>query len=179
MKNIFFILFLLTGFWCRGQTPVNANVSIALPSVALIDLLSGSTPDVTLSMTAPIEAGTKIGAGNSNSSYWLIFTSAVVTGASRSIKGDIVGTVPDGVRLRLDTSPYTGGGQGLTGITVTTPAYLTNAVSTVINNIRGAYTGISYGTDGFMLKYSLEIQTYANIRSGNSSLTVRYTMIDN
>lgn len=132
-------------------------------------------------MTAPSEAGTTAGTGTANAANWLIFTSAITAGASRSIKGDIIGTLPAGIRLRLDTSPYVGDGQGFTGGSsyVTSTVYLTGTATSFISNIKGAYTGTGYGTHGFKLKYSLEIQNYALIRSGSSSVTVRYTMIDN
>ena len=143
-------------------------------------LPAGST-NVTLKMTAPTEAGTIIGSSASNSANWLIFTSAVTAAGSRSIKGDVVGALPPGVRLRLDVSPYTGDGAGFTGGNsyVTSNVYLTNTATSFIDNIKGAYTGTGYGTNGFKLKYSLEIQTYANIRSGITNVTVRYTMADN
>jgi len=102
-------------------------------------------------------------------------------GASRSIRGDVVGSLPPGIRLRLDISPYVGTGQGFTGGNsyVTANTYLTNTPTNFIANIKGAYTGITYGSSGFKLNYSLEIQDFANMRSGTTSVTVRYTMVDN
>ncbi len=83
--------------------------------------------------------------------------------------------------LRLDVGAYVGTGQGFTGGNsyVTANKYLSNTPVSFIDNIKGAYTGITYGSSGFRLTYSLEIQNYANIRSGTSSVTVRYTMVDN
>lgn len=165
----------------HGQTVANVNVSLTMPSVALVDILPSGSNSVTLQMTAPTEAGNTIGTGTSNNTNWLIFTSAVATGASRSIKGDVVGTLPAGIQLRLDVSAYVGTGQGFTGgeSYVTANRYLTNTPVSFIDNIKGAYTGITYGASGFKLTYSLEIQNYANIRSGTSNVTVRYTMADN
>ena len=181
MKYVFLISFLFNCLSSLAQTTASVNLSISMPSVALIDLLPTGSTNVSLKMTAPTEAGTGIGVGNSNAANWLIFTSAVAPGMSRSIKGDIIGLFPSGVRLRLDVSPYVGDGQGFTGGSsyVTSNVYLTNTATSFIDNIKGAYTGTGYGTHGFKLKYSLEILNYANIRSGVNNVTVRYTMADN
>lgn len=171
----------LSGLASYAQTVANVDVSLSMPSVALVDILPSGSNSVTLQMTAPTEAGNTVGTGTSNSSSWLIFTSAVATGGSRSIKGDVVGTLPAGIQLRLDVSAYVGSGLGFTGGNsyVTANRYLTNTPVSFIDNIKGAYTGITYGSNGFQLIYSLEIQNYANIRSGTSNVTVRYTMVDN
>lgn len=181
MKYVFFIFLIIKGLSSLGQTTANVNLSITMPSVALIDLLPSGGGNVSLAVTAPTEAGVIIGTANSNSADWLIFTSAVASGASRSIKGDVIGILPAGIKLRLDISPYVGSGLGFTGgeSYVTSNVYLTATATSFIDNIKGAYTGTGYGTSGFKLKYSLEIQTYANIRSGTSNVTVRYTMVDN
>lgn len=181
MKYVSFIYLLLNCFSSLAQTTASVNLSISMPSVALIDLLPTGSTNVSLKMTAPTEAGTSIGTGTSNAANWLIFTSAVAPLMSRSIKGDVIGLLPPGVRLRLDISPYVGDGQGFTGGNsyVTTNLYLTNTAVSFIDNIKGAYTGTGYGTHGFKLKYSLEILNYGNIRSGITNVTVRYTMADN
>lgn len=181
MRYILSILLLTASLLARAQMTANVNLSIAMPSVAIVDLLPSGSNGVTLKMTAPTEAGVIAGTGTSNAANWLIFTSAVTSGASRSIKGDIIGTLPAGLRLRLDISPYAGDGQGFTGGNsyVTSNVYLTNTAASFIDNIKGAYTGTGYGTHGFKLRYSLEIQNYATIRSGAYNVTVRYTMTDN
>lgn len=176
-----FIFCVFSGLASHAQTIANVDVSLTMPSVALVDILPSGSNGVTLQMTAPLEAGNTVGTGSSNNTNWLIFTSAVTSGGSRSIKGDVVGTLPPGIRLRLDVSPYVGTGQGFTGGNsyVTANKYLTNMPVSFVDNIKGAYTGITYGSSGFRLTYSLEIQNYANIRSGTSNVTVRYTMVDN
>lgn len=164
-----------------AQSGPTVDVSLTLPLVALVDILPAGSTNVTLQMTAATEAGNTIGTGTSNNANWLVFTSAVASGASRSIRGDVIGTLPAGIRLRLAISPYVGSGQGFTGGNsyITSNTYLSNTPLSFIDNIRGAYTGITYGASGFKLTYSLEIQDYANIRSGTSNVTVRYTMVDN
>jgi hypothetical protein len=181
MRSVFFILVLSKCLVAVGQKTANVNLSLTIPSVALIDILPSATSTVALKMTAPTEAGSAVGVGTSNSANWLIITSAVTATGSRSVKGDVVGTLPPGIRLRLDVSPYTGSGQGFTAGTgyVTSNVYLTNTANNFIENIKGAYTGTGYGANGFKLKYSIEISNYADIRSGTTSLTVRYTLADN
>jgi hypothetical protein len=181
MRYAIYILLFCKCFGALGQASTTVNVSIAVPSVALIDILPTGSTGVTLTMTAPTESGNAVNTGSSNNANWLIFTSAVASGASRSIKGDLVGTLPAGVLLKLEVSPYAGSGLGFTGgnSAVTSNTYLTNTPTKFIDNIKGAYTGTGYGTSGFKLKYTLEIQTYANVKSGTSNVTVRYTMVDN
>lgn len=181
MKYLLYILLFCQWFDALGQASTTVNVSISMPSVALIDVLPSGSSNVTLTMVAPTEAGNAVNTGTSNSSNWLIFTSAVATGASRSIRGDLVGTLPAGVLLKLVVSPYVGSGLGFTGgqSAVTSNTYLTNTSTRFIDNIQGAFTGTDYGTSGFKLTYSLEIQNYANVKSGTSNVTVRYTMTDN
>jgi hypothetical protein len=177
-----YVLFILVMIKCTGSlAQATVDVSLTMPSVALVDILPTGSTNFNLQMTAPTEAGNTIGTGTSNAANWLIFTSAVASGASRAIKGDIVGTMPPGIRLRLAISPYIGDGLGFTGGNsyITTNTYLTNTAVSFIDNIKGAYTGTGYGTHGFKLTYSLEIQSYGSIRSGTSNITIRYTMVDN
>jgi len=181
MRCIFFILFFSNCLVASGQKTASVNLSLTMPSVALIDILPSASSAVSLKMTSPAEAGSTVGVGTSNSANWLILTSAVTATGSRSVKGDVIGTIPPGIRLRLDVSPYTGTGLGFSAGTgyVTSNVYLTNTATSFIENIKGAYTGTGYGTNGFKLKYSIEIANYANVRSGTTSVTVRYTMVDN
>jgi hypothetical protein len=181
MKYGWYILLLLKCSGLLAQTAPNVNISLTMPSVALVDILSPGSTAVTLQMTAPTEAGNPIGTGSSNSANWLIFTSAVASGTSRSIKGELVGTFPPGASLRLTVAQYVGSGQGFTGgkSNPTGATYLTSTPTSFIDNIQGAYTGTGYGTSGFRLTYALEIQNFANIRSGTTNVTVLYTMVDN
>ena len=178
MKTTLFIFLLLKCLAVIGQT--STNVSITLPPVSLVDVVPAASGNVVLSMTAPVEAGTIVGSATPSANTWLIFTSAVQPGVTRSIKGDIIGTLPAGIKLRLNVAAYAGTGQGFTAgsSTVTSSIYLTNLATTFISNIRGAYTGTGAG-EGFKLTYSLEIDSYDKIRSGTSQVTVRYTMVDN
>lgn len=179
MRYVLFILFVIFYSKCVGQSPV--NVSITLPKVALVDLLSSGSNNFTLPIAAPTEAGNPVTLNATNASNWLLLTSAVATGTTRSIKGAVTGSLPAGIRLKLVVSPYAGSGLGFTGGSgvVTGNLYLTATPTSFIDNIKGGFTGITPNADGFKLTYSLEIQTYSNIRSGTYNMTVTYTLTDN
>jgi len=181
MKYRAVILLVVICFESLAQTlPPTVNMSIAMPPVALIDLLTTSTMNVNLKVTAPAEAGNPVNTTASNASSWLIFTSAVATGVSRSIKGNVAGTLPPGIRLRLDISPYIGSGAfTASSCFVTSNVYLTTTPTIFIDSIKGAYTGITAGSSGYKLTYALEVQNYASIRSGSTTITVQYTIADN
>ncbi|SEI71589.1 hypothetical protein SAMN04487995_1843 [Dyadobacter koreensis] len=181
MRYVFTLSLIFNCFSSLAQTvqPI-VNVSVTMPSVALIDLLSTGSFNPNLKVVAPTEAGNAVNTFASNSDNWLIFTSAVAAGASRSIKGNITGTLPGGLRLRLDISPYVGSGAFTPGSCfVTSNVYLTTTPTSFIDTIKGAYTGINAGSSGYKLKYSLEVQSYGNIRSGLTAITVQYTIADN
>ncbi|KAA0992841.1 hypothetical protein [Dyadobacter aurulentus] len=180
MKLAALLLLLLKTIGALAQT-ASVNVGLTMPSVALVDILTDVSPNVNLKMTAPAEAGSPIVSGAANSSQWLVFTSAVTPGGSRNIRGQVTGSVPAGIRLKLVVSPYVGAGQGFTGGNsyITGNTYLTSTPANFISSIKGAFTGTGYGTSGFKLTYSLEIENYANVRSGITNLTVLYTIADN
>ncbi|REA56502.1 hypothetical protein DSL64_26655 [Dyadobacter luteus] len=181
MRHLFFILLFSECFMAMGQKTASVAVNLTLPAVALIDIVPSASSTVALKMTAPTEAGQPIGVGTANSANWLIMTSAVTAAGSRNVSGSVVGTMPPGIRLRLDVSPYTGTGLGFSPSMgyVTTNIYMTNTATKFIDNIKGSFTGTGTGSNGFRLRYSIEISDYAAIRSGTTSLTVRYTMADN
>lgn len=179
MRYVLFILFVIFHSKCVAQNTVNALIT--LPSVALIDLLSSSSNNFTLPVAAPTEAGNAVTMTATNASNWLVMTSAVATGTTRSIKGSVTGTLPPGIRLKLVVSPYAVSGQGFTGGNgvVSGNLYLMAASASFIDSIKGGYTGVTPNADGYKLTYSLEVQTYSSIRSGTYNMTVTYTMTDN
>lgn len=171
MKVLLNILlgFLTQAVWCQP------TVTVSLPSIALLDL--DNTSAITLKFTAPTVAGASITSPATNTSKWLNFTSAVAPGITRTVSAQIIsGSIPAGVRLKLETATYAGSGAGALG-SVTSPIYITAAATTFISNIGGAYTGNGTG-NGYNLKYSLEIQDYSLLRNTNNSFTVIYTLSD-
>ena len=181
MKYCFIISLLLFSLRSGAQTTANVDISFTLPSVALLDLLPNGSSNISLNIAAPTEAGRPPVIGSSVATNWLILSSAVTSIGSRRIEGIVVGTLPTGVRIRVDVSPYAGTGAGLNSITgyVTGNVFLSTIAVTFIQNIKGAYSGTGYGSNGYKLTYSLDIQNYASLRSEVKTVTVRYTMIDN
>ncbi|HEY1054364.1 MAG TPA: hypothetical protein VGE24_04490, partial [Emticicia sp.] len=114
-------------------------MSVTLPAIALLDLNNNSA--ITMAFQSPSEAGSPITAPASNSTKWINLTSAVASGATRRITAQVVsGSVPNGVRLKLETGVASGIGSGTFG-SVTSPVYLTTSATTIINGIGGAFTG--------------------------------------
>ena len=170
---IFIVLWMITHV-VYGQTTATVGASVNLPLVALLDVEpSGS---IALNFSAPSEGGTVLGNSATNSSKWINISSAVTSGLTRRITAQISGTVPNGVRLQIQTANATSGA-GTRG-TAITPIFLTTSAQTIINSIGGAYTNSGSG-QGYNLTYSLNIQTYSLLRSGSSTFSVLFTLADN
>ena len=108
---------------------------------------------------------------------WLNFTSAVAMGTSRKIMVQLVGSLPNGINLKLVTANYTGTGKGALGNAVST-IYLSIAPQAVVNAIGGAFTGNGAG-NGYNLSYFLDIAHYSLLRNQTTSVSILYTLMDN
>ena len=78
------------------QTTASVGVSISMPSIALCDIEPNNT-GITLSMTAPTEAGNIVVSTATNNTKWLNFTSAVTATQTRRVTVQLSGTLPNGV----------------------------------------------------------------------------------
>lgn len=174
MKNI--VLLLLMSLPTLAVTQTSQNITIVLPSIALLDIAPNSTV-FNLNLIAPTEAGNVMVNNNTNTTKWINFTSAVAPGITRKITAQISGTLPNGINLKLITLNYSGAGAGTLGSSSGT-VYLTGTAQTVVNNIGGAYTGDG-STNGYHLNYSLEISDYSLLRSQTDTFSIIYTMSDN
>ncbi|WP_394994748.1 hypothetical protein [Emticicia sp.] len=175
MKVYIFMLCMITHV-VYGQTTSTGTTSASLtfPLVALLDV--EPIGSINLSFTAPTEAGAALGSSATNTTKWINISSAVTTGLTRRVTAQISGTVPNGVRLQLQTANATSGA-GTRG-TAITPIFLTTTAQTIINSIGGAYTNSGSGV-GYNLTYSLDIQTYSLLSSGSSTFSVLFTLADN
>ncbi len=158
------------------QTTASVGVSISMPSIALCDIEPNNT-GITLSMTAPTEAGNIVVSTATNNTKWLNFTSAVTATQTRRVTVQLSGTLPNGVRLRLATANYAGSGAGTLG-SAASPIFITSTAQAIVNNIGGAYTGTGSG-NGYNLTYSLDIQDYTQLRQRSNTLSIIYTLVDN
>jgi hypothetical protein len=172
-------LLILLIFCCQtvfAQTSASADVSISLPSVALLDI-EPNNGGFNLNLTAPTEAGNPLTTTATNNAKWLNFTSAVTAGATRRISAQLSGIFPTGIDLKLVIANYAGGGAGTLGSAVS-PIYVNSTEQTVINNIGGAFTGNGTG-NGYNLTYSVEIANYSLLKTQTSTVSIIYTLIDN
>jgi hypothetical protein len=163
MKNLFFLFLINLTFSTIAQT--SANISITVPSIALLDIAPNNTA-FNLNVVAPTEAGSNVTINPANSTKWINFTSAVVSG-----------TLPTGINLKLVVANYAGAGAGTLGVSAGT-LFLSGTAQTVVNNIGGAFTGDG-SNNGYNLNYSIEVANYTLLRSESKSFSIIYTMSDN
>lgn len=174
MKKIFTIIFIYLAISTFAQT--SANISIAVPSYALLDIAPNNTA-FNLNLVAPTEAGNIPTISVSNSTKWINFTSAVGVGITRRITAQVSGSFPTGLNLKLVVSNYAGTGTGILGASGGT-LLLNSTAQTAISNIGGAFTGDGIN-NGYNLNYSLEISNYSLLRGQSNTFSIIYTLTDN
>lgn len=167
----------------QAQTNIKSHdVRINIPEVALLDLES-SSPSIALNLKAPNEAGNSVDFSNvNNSELWINYSS--VTSSSlpdRKVSAFIEGEIPEGVKLNVSASSYTGSGAGKTGIPAGTIT-LTNNMQDIITQIGSCYTGDGVN-NGHQLTYSLTLDekagSYADLSHDQSgTISVTYILTD-
>lgn len=169
-----------TSILAQADTDTDAhNVTINLSEVAILDIESAGSTDITLGITAPTEAGLPADASAAtDSSLWLNYTSILGAQTSRSVTAAITsGSVPAGVTLSVTAAGYAGTGDGTTG-TTTGAVSLTGTPSDVITGIGSAYTGDGV-SNGHNLTYTLTISDFSSLDADNAgSVEVTYTIVD-
>ncbi|MCS4303774.1 hypothetical protein [Chryseobacterium sp. BIGb0232] len=167
---------LLTSFIFSGLLYSQANVTLTLPVVTLMDV--EPIGNITLNFTAPTEAGNPIGNPTPNTSKWINYTSAITSGGlTRRITAAISGTLIQGVNIRLQAAAASGAGGGTLG-TPSAQVTLTNTPVTIISGIGGAYTG-NGANNGHRLTISLVPSTYTDLSARPSTaLTIVYTITE-
>ncbi|NIF07960.1 hypothetical protein F3J23_21260 [Chryseobacterium sp. Tr-659] len=166
---------LLVSFILSGLLYSQTNVTIVLPVVTLMDIEPAG--NITLSFTAPTEAGNALGNPTPNTSKWINYTSAITSGGlTRRITAAVNQTIP-GVNIRLQAAAASGSGGGTLG-TAAAQITLSTTPTTIISGIGGAYTG--NGTNnGHRLTISLVPGTYANLSAQtNTAVTIVYTITE-
>jgi len=171
MKFIKSIVFILIKTACFGQS---ATISLTLPDIAYIALAPDNSA-FNLVGTSSSQAGGSI-TFTSNTTKWINFTSAVALGVTRTITAQITsGSIPSGMTLKLTISPVSGAGSGTRGTNVST-INLSSSTQNIITSIGGGYTGKGSG-NGYNLTYELVITNYSQLRAGNTSLSITFTII--
>lgn len=180
----FLFVVVLAGFSGRAMAQAdtetdNHQITVEVPEVALLDLETSSSLNFTASFTKPAndEAGNKIVAPDANNTIWLNYTSIQdgTTTKKVNVTADVL--VP-GVDIHV-VAAAAAGGAGTKG-TPSAGFNLTTGSQTLISGIGSAYTG-SGSTSGHELTYTFVAAdgNYANLRSGNTTVTVTYTLADN
>ncbi|MGV3603660.1 MAG: hypothetical protein ACO1N1_20740 [Dyadobacter fermentans] len=158
----------------------NHQVTIVVPVVALLDLETSDTENLTATFTKPAndEAGNKIVAPTAISTTWLNYTTIQAGNTTKKVNVKASGVV-DGVDIQLVAATASATGAGTKG----TPAgtiTLSTTDQTLISGIGSAYTA-SGASSGHQLTYSFvaDDANYASLRSDETTITVTYTLADN
>jgi len=151
------------------------TVRIIIPKIALLDIESENTKNITLKLISPEEAGDPL-LSATDERIWLNVTSIVESGNARDITVKIDEPM-DGVDLRVVSDPYTGTGYGAWGsphplITLSTED------QTLVSGIKSGKTGDG-AFNGFNIKYLAESTNsdFDRIKSTKGkAISVTYTL---
>ena len=191
MKKLTFII--TAAFIFVGTTFANDNggddntaahtVGIDIENLAIIDIEStgnGNSNDITMSPSAPTEAGDAISfSGITNSNLWLNYSSIVSSGKTRSVSAGISNKLPGGVTLKVAAGNVSQHGKGAKGSAKNDAQTLTSGGVDVITGIGSCYTGKG-PNKGSNLTYTLEMDEdkYEQLYQGAYSVTITYTITD-
>ncbi len=151
------------------------TVTIIIPNIALLDIESVTSKDITLTMSSPSEAGNPI-LSNIDNNLWLNVTSIIGSGNTRDISVKIDAPI-NGLDLKVVSSEHSGSGFGSWG-TPQPGLILTSSDQTLVSGIKSGYT-MDGANNGFNLKYTVESNNlmYAEITSTTGdNITVTYTL---
>ncbi|PCI04933.1 MAG: hypothetical protein COB81_02305 [Flavobacteriaceae bacterium] len=178
MRVAIIILILSSSCLFAQRNEKEINASFVLQEIALLDIKPNTT-NIHLGLSAPVNPGEKARVLSVDTNRWLNFTSAIRQGASaRNITVKIEdGVIPDGLVLKLKTAAFQGSGKGELGNHVPVIT-LTHQSQSIVENIRGAYTGNGQG-NGYKLTYFIEINNYDALDINTSeTITVSLTLSD-
>ncbi|WP_106914400.1 hypothetical protein [Chryseobacterium aurantiacum] len=173
IRSILLITYLLLSGLLYSQT----TPSITLPVVTLMDIEPSG--NISLSFTAPTEAGRALVNPTPNTTKWINYTSAIApSGATRRITAAVtVNPLVPGVNIRLQAAAASGAGGGTLGSS-SGQVTLTTTPITIISGIGGAYTGNGVN-NGHNITISLVPGSYNNITAQtNTVVTITYTITE-
>ena len=150
------------------------NVSISIPTIALLDIESVGGNDITLTMDTPNEAGNAL-ADQTNSSLWLNITSIIASGFENNISVSIDAAIT-GIDLKVVSAAYSGSGFGSWG-TAGSEITLSTASQDLVTGIKSGYT-LNGPNNGYNLTYTATPNTsnFGDIESGDTDIEVTYTL---
>jgi hypothetical protein len=172
----FATLFIANSANAQDGLTASHTVSYSVPKVALVDVEGGSS--ISLSLTAPTEAGNGMDMSATNSTLWLNYSSTTAASATNTVSVKTDATLP-GVALKVLAGSDAGQGAGTVG-TPSSIVTLSTSDQTLISAIGTCYTGD--GTSkGHNLTYSMATTAYNLIKytATPTSLTITYTITNN
>lgn len=157
------------------------NISFSIPQITLVDIEPSLNNNIHFTITPATEVGnTAVIQQSSNVGLWLNYSSCMSAfQSSRSILAEISqGSFPEGIKLYVEASNYSGTGKGRTGQS-TGRINITSQPKPIINNLGNCFTGDGI-KNGHSLNFSLEINDFSKIHSAeNTNFTILYTITDN
>lgn len=158
------------------------QVTVRIPEVALLGLVSDGGKEINLNPGWPDRAwdAIKFSEGNSRE-IWINYSSVVSKNMSaRKVTARIQGDMPEGLRLKVAASEYSGSGDGIVGQPIGS-VELSVRPTEIIVDIGSCYTGKGV-KNGHCLTYSLERNNasdrYGDIVHDRASVHVIYTLTD-
>lgn len=158
----------------------NHNITITIPSVAILDIEPSASKNILMGFTAPTEAGLPITAAATNNTLWLNYSSIkTATVTTRHISAKLDALIP-GVDIKV-TAAAAVGGAGALG-TPTSTLTLTATDQSLISLIGSAYTEDGSGK-GHNLTYTITpgaTAAYGDLTATTTAIAkVTYTFVDN
>ena len=151
------------------------TIRIVIPKVALLDIESENTRNITLKMVTPQEAGDPL-LSSSDDRIWLNVTSIAEIDNPRDITVRIDEPI-DGIDLQVQSESYAGTGYGSWGIPQPM-LQLNTADQTIVSGIKSGETGDG-AYNGYNIKYIAESRNsdYSKIAANaNKEIVVIYTL---
>lgn len=185
LNTALFVSFLALSATVNAQTDDQDDshtIGITIPEVALVDIESSGSKNITMDFTAPTEAGLPIVAPTNNTALWLNYSSIKsTTDVTRTISVKLDALIA-GVDIKVTAGAAASTGDGTKG-TPSSQLTLTAADQTIISGIGSAYTG-NGASNGHNLTYELAFGTtgaasYADLQASSNTATVTYTISDN
>ncbi len=159
----------------RDNNGTSHTLTIVMPKIALLDIESVTSNNITLTMASLSEAGDPI-VSNINNNLWLNVTSDNTSGNARDVSVKIDAPTND-LDLKVVSDVHSGSGFGSWGAPQP-ELILTAADQTLVSGIKSGYT-MDGANNGFYLKYKVESNNsmYGEIASTTvNNITVTYTL---
>ena len=178
LSSTLIIAILLFGQFSYGQGNSNHNHNVNVHTTQSASVAVKGGPPVSLSLTAPTEAGSPMLLTATNNNLWLNYSSVTSTSGTNTVSVKASTTLP-GVALKVIAGSDAGSGGGSVG-TPTSIITLTTSDQVIINSIGTGYTG-NGNNKGHNLTYSVAAIAYNLIKYTSSSISIdiTYTITNN